>query len=140
VLTVGEATIRAKMPELAWIGYWSTVGVYGDHDGAWVDEEAECRPASRRAEMRVAAEAEWQALGLACDIPVAVMRLAGIYGSGRNAFVKLQEGTARRVVKPGQVFSRIHVDDIAGATALLAGARSAASTTSPMANRHPPRM
>jgi nucleoside-diphosphate-sugar epimerase len=112
--------IRSAMPRLEWIGYWSTVGVYGDHGGAWVDETAECRPASRRAAMRVEAEAQWLSLGRELEVPVAIMRLAGIYGPGRNAFVKLEQGKARRIVKPGQVFSRIHVDDIAGATEMLA--------------------
>lgn len=115
--------IREHMPHLEWIGYWSTVGVYGDHGGDWVDEAAECRPASRRAQMRVDAEAEWQKLGRDTDIPVAILRLGGIYGPGRNAFLKLEEGTAKRIVKPGQVFSRIHVEDIAGSTALLAEKR-----------------
>ncbi|MGY6706749.1 MAG: SDR family oxidoreductase [Rhizobiaceae bacterium] len=117
------AYIREKMPCLEWIGYWSTVGVYGDHGGDWVDETAACRPASRRAQMRVDAEAEWQELGRDTNIPVAIMRLGGIYGPGRNAFIKLAEGTAKRIVKPGQVFSRIHVEDIAGSTALLAEKR-----------------
>lgn len=120
VLEAFGPDLREGMPHLEWIGYWSTVGVYGDHGGEWVDEGADCRPASRRAKMRVDAEAAWQALGRRRGLPVAVMRLGGIYGPGRNAFIKLQEGSARRIVKPGQVFSRIHVDDIAGSTALLA--------------------
>jgi nucleoside-diphosphate-sugar epimerase len=120
VLDAAGETIRAAMPRLEWIGYWSTVGVYGDHDGAWVDEEAECRPTSKRGRMRVEAEAQWLALGREMEVPVAIMRLAGIYGPGRNPFVKLGEGKARRIVKPGLVFSRIHVDDIAGATEMLA--------------------
>ena len=123
VLEAFGADLREGMPHLEWIGYWSTVGVYGDHGGEWVGEEAECRPASRRAKMRVDAEAAWQASGKERDLPVAVMRLGGIYGPGRNAFVKLDEGSARRIVRPGQVFSRIHVDDIAGSTALLADRR-----------------
>lgn len=123
VLEAFGSDIRERMPRLQWIGYWSTVGVYGDHGGDWVDEAAECRPASRRAQMRVDAESQWQSLGRDTGVPTAIMRLGGIYGPGRNAFVKLQEGTARRIVKPGQVFSRIHVEDIAGSTALLAEQR-----------------
>lgn len=115
--------IRERMPRLEWIGYWSTVGVYGDHGGDWVTEEAECRPASRRAQMRVDAETQWQTLGREMGIATAIMRLGGIYGPGRNAFLKLEDGTAKRIVKPGQVFSRIHVDDIAGSAALLAEKR-----------------
>lgn len=102
---------------LRWIGYLSTVGVYGDHAGAWVDETTPCRPMSERSVRRVEAENGWLGLGRATGIPVHVLRLGGIYGPGQNALVNLREGTARRIVKPGQVFSRIHVDDIAGATA-----------------------
>lgn len=121
VLNAARAAITKKMPYLEWIGYLSTVGVYGDHGGNWVDEEAECRPVSRRSVMRVVAEQAWLALGQQIGRPVAVLRLAGIYGPGRNAFVNLQNGTAKRLVKPGQVFNRIHRDDIGGALAHLAG-------------------
>ncbi|ODN71302.1 SDR family oxidoreductase [Methylobrevis pamukkalensis] len=107
----------ASAPALDWLGYWSTIGVYGDHGGAHVDETAECRPVSARSKLRLEIEQAWQAFAAARGVPVAVMRLAGIYGPGRNAFVKLAEGTARRLVKPGQVFNRIHVDDIATVTA-----------------------
>ncbi len=104
------------MPNLRWIGYLSTVGVYGDHGGAWVDETSECRPVSRRSiDARRRPNRQWLALGDETALPVAVLRLSGIYGPGRNAFVNLANGTARRLVKPGQVFNRIHVDDIAGA-------------------------
>ena len=115
VLNAARDAITAAMPKLAWIGYLSTVGVYGDHAGGWVDEESECRPVSRRSVMRVAAESEWLALGEETGLPVAVLRLSGIYGPGRNAFVNLENGTAKRLVKPGQVFNRIHAADIAGA-------------------------
>jgi nucleoside-diphosphate-sugar epimerase len=111
--------LREAMPALRWAGYLSTVGVYGDHQGDWVEEEAELRPKSSRAVARVAAEREWLDAGAAAGIPVAVLRLAGIYGPGRNALANLAAGTARRTVKPGQVFNRIHVDDIAGALAFL---------------------
>ncbi|RWC56230.1 SDR family oxidoreductase [Mesorhizobium sp.] len=115
VLNAARTTIMASMPVLEWIGYLSTVGVYGNYDGAWVDETAECRPVSKRSVMRVAAEQDWLELGTDIDRPVAILRLSGIYGPGRNALVNLENGTARRLVKPDQVFNRIHCDDIAGA-------------------------
>ncbi|WP_274423601.1 SDR family oxidoreductase [Chelativorans sp. YIM 93263] len=105
----------AVLPALEWIGYLSTVGVYGDHGCAWVDEESPCRPASARSRRRIDAEKNWAGFGRRADVPVALLRLAGIYGPGRNPFVNLAKGTARRIVKPGQVFNRIHVADIAGA-------------------------
>lgn len=120
VLAVARETISKAMPALKWIGYLSTVGVYGDHDGAWVDETAKCDPVSERSKQRLVAEAEWAQLGAETGLPVAIIRLSGIYGPGRNAFRNLEAGKARRIVKPGQVFNRIHVDDIAGATAHLA--------------------
>lgn len=120
VLNVVGDALKGKMPTLEWIGYLSTVGVYGDHGGAWVDEASDCRPVSKRSVMRVAAEEEWLRLGREIGKPVAVLRLSGIYGPGRNALANLEEGTARRLVKPGQVFNRIHCDDIAGALWLLA--------------------
>jgi nucleoside-diphosphate-sugar epimerase len=95
--------------------YLSTVGVYGDHGGAWVDEASEARAVSPRTRLRLTAEAAWRSLGAATRRPVAVLRLAGIYGPGRNALVNLVERSARRIVKPGQVFNRIHVADIARA-------------------------
>src|SRR5690606_20421617 len=95
--------LRAAMPGLRWAGYLSTVGVYGNHDGAWVDEQSELRPLSARATARVVAERDWMAAGEAAGIPVAVLRLSGIYGPGRNALVNLANGTAKRTVKPGQV-------------------------------------
>ena len=105
---------------LEWIGYYSTVGVYGDHQGAWVDEAGELRPVSRRSKERVAAEQAWSSLADECAVPVALLRLAGIYGPGRNGFVNLEKGRARRIIKPGQVFNRIHVADIAIITEALA--------------------
>ncbi|MEI2386196.1 SDR family oxidoreductase [Breoghania sp. JC706] len=113
VLAHYRADIAAARPE--WIGYLSTVGVYGDHDGAWVDEDTEPRPVSERSIRRVAAEKAWLDLGRETGIPVGIFRLSGIYGPGRNAFVNLEKGNARRLIKPGQVFNRIHVEDIAGA-------------------------
>ncbi|AZO35566.1 SDR family oxidoreductase [Mesorhizobium sp. M2A.F.Ca.ET.037.01.1.1] len=121
VLNAAGDALKGKMPTLEWIGYLSTVGVYGDHGGAWVDEASDCRPVSKRSVMRVAAEQEWLALGREIGKPVVVLRLSGIYGPGRNALANLEEVTARRLVKPGQVFNRIHCDDIAGALWHLAG-------------------
>ena len=94
---------------LKWVGYLSTTGVYGDHGGGWVDETTPLTPSTKRGRARVAAEAEWQALGL----PLHIFRLAGIYGPGRGPFSKVRSGTARRIIKEGQVFSRCHVEDIA---------------------------
>jgi len=95
--------------------YLSTVGVYGDHGGAWIDETAALKPTSERGQRRVAAEAAWQAFGRERGIPVQIHRLAGIYGPGRSQIDDLRAGTARRIIKEGQVFNRIHVEDIAGA-------------------------
>ena len=120
VLNGARAAIAGKMPALKWIGYLSTVGVYGDHGGGWVDEKTECRPVSRRSVMRLIAEQAWLVLGREFGLPVAILRLSGIYGPGRNAFVNLTNGTAKRLVKQGQVFNRIHRDDIAGALRHLA--------------------
>jgi len=120
VLNAAGDVLKASMPALEWIGYLSTVGVYGDHGGAWVDETSYCKPVSKRSVMRVAAEQEWLKLGREIGKPVAILRLSGIYGAGRNALANLEDGTARRLVKPGQVFNRIHCDDIAGALRLLA--------------------
>jgi len=111
----GDAIGRSR---IGWIGYLSTIGVYGDQQGAWIDETTEPRPTSRRSHARLAVEADWLALGRESAKPVQVFRLAGIYGPGRNPIVKLREGKSQRIIKPGQVFNRIHVDDIA--TTLLA--------------------
>jgi len=97
------------------IVYLSTVGVYGDRAGAWVDEQAPPRPGSPRNRARLDAERAWQKFGAQRAISVAVLRLAGIYGPGQNALLQIARGTARRIVKPGQVFNRIHVGDIAQA-------------------------
>lgn len=121
VLAAAAEIIRTGMPNLEWIGYLSTVGVYGDHGGAWVDETSECRPVSGRSRARLAAENAWAALGAETGVPVAVLRLSGIYGPGRNAFVNLEAGLAKRLIKAEQVFNRIHVEDIAGALWHLIG-------------------
>jgi nucleoside-diphosphate-sugar epimerase len=104
-----------KADELAVVVYLSTVGVYGDHGGAWIDEDTPLAATSERGKRRVAAEEAWAAFGAALGITVQRHRLAGIYGPGRSAIDDLREGTARRVIKEGQVFNRIHVEDIAGA-------------------------
>lgn len=110
----GDPVLRDHAAELAqvrpeWVGYLSTTAVYGDHQGGWVDETTPPTPTTNRGALRVAAEAAWSALGL----PLHIFRLAGIYGPGRGPFAKVRDGTARRIIKPGQVFSRIHVADIA---------------------------
>ena len=110
VLNQYRDQIAAMAPRLDWAGYLSTTGVYGDHQGAWVDETTALTPATKRGQMRAEAEAEWQAIP---GLPLHIFRLAGIYGPGRGPFAKVRAGTARRIIKPGQVFSRIHVDDIA---------------------------
>lgn len=106
--------LLASAPALCWIGYLSTIGVYGDHGGAWIDESATCQSSQGRARTRLAIEEAWLAFGQRSGKPVHIFRLSGIYGPGRNAIVNLREGTARRLVKPGQVFNRIHAEDIAG--------------------------
>ena len=115
----GDPVLRAAGPalaatrHLAWVGYLSTTAVYGDHGGGWVDEATPPSPASARGRARVAAVAAWRATGL----PLRIFRLAGIYGPGRGPFAKLRAGRAQSVVKPGQVFGRIHVEDIASVLA-----------------------
>jgi nucleoside-diphosphate-sugar epimerase len=110
----GDSVLDAHGGDLArlrpdWVGYLSTTGVYGDRAGGWVDEDSALNPVGARGRRRVAAEAGWAALGL----PLHIFRLAGIYGPGRSALDTVRAGRAQRIVKPGQVFSRIHVDDIA---------------------------
>lgn len=104
----------AAAPALRWIGYLSTIGVYGNQDGAWIDETQPVKPGNARNTLRVAIEQDWLALGRDSGKAVQIFRLAGIYGPGRNPVAKLREGKSTRLVKPGQVFNRIHVDDIAG--------------------------
>ncbi|PYE84532.1 SDR family oxidoreductase [Pseudoroseicyclus aestuarii] len=110
VLAALGPEIAAAAPQLRWVGYLSTTGVYGDRQGGWVDEDSALDPATERGRHRVAAEAAWAEVP---GLPLHIFRLAGIYGSGRGPFEKLRRGSARRIVKPGQVFSRTHVEDIA---------------------------
>ena len=104
-------------PQLRWVGYLSTTGVYGDHAGGWVDETTALTPSTRRGRARVLAESQWQALADRTGLPLHIFRLAGIYGPGRGPFEKVKNGTARRIIRENQFFSRIHVDDIAAVLA-----------------------
>ena len=113
VLGIAHDEIVAAAPHLKWAGYLSTTGVYGDREGGWVDETSKLAPATERGRRRVDAERQWQALAMETGLPLHIFRLAGIYGPGRGPFEKVRRGTARRILKQGQVFSRIHVDDIA---------------------------
>lgn len=115
VLAELESTFAQAAPNMRWLGYLSTTGVYGDHQGGWVDEQTPLTPSTVRGQARVAAEAAWQGID---ELPVHIFRLAGIYGPGRGPFAKVRNGTARRIIKAGQVFSRIHVEDIASALEL----------------------
>ena len=110
VLNAVGDMIAARAGQFEWVGYLSTTGVYGDHQGEWVDEDTPLTPSTRRGQWRKDAEQAWQAIP---DLPLHIFRLAGIYGPGRGPFAKVRNGTARRIVKKGQVFSRTHVDDIA---------------------------
>jgi nucleoside-diphosphate-sugar epimerase len=104
----------AAFSGLCWVGYLSTTGVYGDRDGGWVDETSVLQPTGERGRRRVAAEQAWLDLWRSHGVPVHIFRLAAIYGPGRSTFDALRAGTAKRIDKPGQVFSRIHVEDLAG--------------------------
>lgn len=100
----------ATLPDIRWVGYLSSTGVYGDYDGDWIDEDSPRTPNTERSQRRLKAEQDWQAVP---DLPLHIFRIAGIYGPGRNQLAKLRDGTAQRIIKPGHVFCRIHVDDIA---------------------------
>jgi len=113
VLTALEDEIRQRAGQYKWVGYLSTTAVYGDRDGGWVDETSALTPATRRGQLRADAEQAWLDLGAETGLPVHIFRLAGIYGPNRGPFAKVRAGTARRIIKKGQVFSRTHVDDIA---------------------------
>jgi nucleoside-diphosphate-sugar epimerase len=112
LMAAGEAIARAA-PHIEWVGYLSTTGVYGDHAGGWVDETTQLTATTRRGQLRVAAEEAWRELASRTGLALHIFRLAGIYGPGRGPFEKVRDGTARRIIKPGQVFSRTHVEDIA---------------------------
>jgi nucleoside-diphosphate-sugar epimerase len=109
--------------QLEWLCYYSTVGVYGDFGGDWIDETAPLVPRNERSDRRVLAEQAWRDYARERGVPLTILRLAGIYGPGRSTFDKLRDGTSRRIIKPGQVFNRIHVADIGRVTALAAAAR-----------------
>lgn len=110
VLSALRDEIAARAGQFKWVGYLSTTAVYGDHQGGWVDETTPPAPTAKRGQWRVLAEEQW---GAVPDLPLHIFRLAGIYGPGRGPFSKLSRGGLRRIIKPGQVFSRIHVKDIA---------------------------
>jgi nucleoside-diphosphate-sugar epimerase len=105
------SSLEAHAPHLRWVAYLSTTGVYGDRAGALIDETADLRPNGERGQRRVDAEKLWAAIP---NLPLHIFRLPGIYGPGRNQLESVRDGTARRIIKPGQIFSRIHVEDIAG--------------------------
>lgn len=112
-LPVLKDALAHSASHIDWLGYLSTTGVYGDHGGAWIDEDTKRGPVSARGQRRVDAEAAWAALAAQHNLPLHYFRLAGIYGPKRNQLASVQAGTARRIEKDGQVFSRIHVEDIA---------------------------
>jgi nucleoside-diphosphate-sugar epimerase len=122
-------------PDLECLFYFSTGGVYGDFGGAWIEESAPTRPINQRSAHRVEVEQQWRDYAADRGVPLLILRLAGIYGPGRSAFDKLREGTARRIVKPNQVFNRIHVEDIGRVTAL--GAQRKLSGTFNLADDEP---
>jgi nucleoside-diphosphate-sugar epimerase len=109
-LAIVREAIARRAPALDWVGYLSTTGVYGDAGGDWVDETSPLNGHTPRATARIRAEADWAEIP---DLPLHIFRLAGIYGPGRGPFEKIRKGTARRIIKDNQIFSRIHVDDIA---------------------------
>lgn len=117
VVAAYDDAIAKAAPHLRWVGYLSTTGVYGDHDGGWIDEMTPLEPTTRRGKVRLMAERQWQAIAGASGLPLHIFRLAGIYGPGRGPFEKVRNGTARRIIKENQYFSRIHVDDIASVLA-----------------------
>lgn len=111
----GADRLAGRAEEIRWIGYLSSNAVYGDHDGAWIDETSALFPSSPRAHRRVAAGADWTAFAVERALPLVIFRLPGIYGPGRSALDTVRQGRAKRIYKEGQVFNRMHVDDIAAA-------------------------
>ncbi|MFL5259514.1 MAG: NAD-dependent epimerase/dehydratase family protein, partial [Hyphomicrobiales bacterium] len=114
VLRHHEREIATRAGQFEWVGYLSTTGVYGDRAGEWVNEDSALSPSTERGHRRLAAENAWLDLYRKSRLPVHIFRLAGIYGPGGNQLLSLVEGKARAIIKPGQIFSRVHVDDIAG--------------------------
>lgn len=117
VLRLFQVQLQRLSKQLKWVGYLSTTGVYGDRGGDWVDEDSPLEPTTARGQRRLEAERSWLRLHSEFGLPVHLFRLAGIYGPGRNTLLNVRDGSARRIIKPGQIFSRIHVDDIAGVLA-----------------------
>lgn len=113
VITAAADALTARAPGLRWVGYLSTTAVYGDRGGDWVDEATPVSPTTRRGKHRATAEAQWQDLAERAGFGLSIFRLAGIYGPGRGPFAKVRAGTARPIIRAGQVFGRIHVEDIA---------------------------
>lgn len=116
-------TCRDLLGRARWLGYLSTTGVYGDREGGWVDETTEPLPTQTRSRQRLAAEQGWRDLAAETGASLHLLRLPGIYGPGRSTLDRVRDGTARRIDKPGQLFSRIHVEDLA-ASAMKALARA----------------
>ncbi|MEK7265201.1 MAG: SDR family oxidoreductase [Pseudomonadota bacterium] len=123
-LAAAREALFEHRARIKWIGYLSTNGVYGDWAGGWVDEKSELRAASQRALRRIRAESDWAEHARLCRLPLVVFRLPGIYGPGRSALDQVRSGSAQRIVKEGQAFSRAHVDDIAAALAASVNAPS----------------
>ncbi|MFT6302849.1 MAG: nucleoside-diphosphate-sugar epimerase [Granulosicoccus sp.] len=115
MLSLLQHLTHKYLPALQWIGYLSTIGVYGNHEGRWVDEQTPCSSIQQRSLIRTEAEKQWQQFGKSRNLPVSVFRLSGIYGPGRNAVEDAITGRARILIKPHQVFNRIHVEDLAAA-------------------------
>jgi len=117
VLHLFQAQLQKLSKQLQWVGYLSTTGVYGDRGGDWVDEDSPLEPTTARGQRRLEAERSWLRLHRDFGLPVHVFRLAGIYGPGRNTLLNVRDSSAKRIIKPGQIFSRIHVEDIVGVLA-----------------------
>ena len=117
VLKLFQEQLQRLAKQLRWVGYLSTTGIYGDRGGDWVDEDSPLEPTTARGQRRLEAERSWLRLYSEFSLPVHLFRLAGIYGPGRNTLLNVRDGSAKRIIKPGQIFSRIHVEDIAGVLA-----------------------